>query len=63
MASEAESFTIGCMVRVYHIYKDVWLSYTVIEMLYHLHDEISAEWPFGSGSTAAKQKYIHSFKA
>ena len=28
MASEAESFTMGCMIRGYHIYRDIWSSYS-----------------------------------
>ena len=42
MASEAASFTIGCMIRRYHVYKDVG-RVTVREVLKCHCDEISAE--------------------
>ena len=51
MASEAESCTIGCMIRGYHVYNDVWSSY-IREVLYCHRDEISEEGRFGSGIAA-----------
>ena len=37
MAYKVESFTIDSMIREYHFYKDVWLSFTA-EVLYYPHD-------------------------
>ena len=42
MASEEGSYTLGCMIRGYHVYMDVWSSYTG-EVLYYCFDERSAE--------------------
>ena len=56
MASEAEYYTIDCMIRGYHISKGVWSNY-IGEVLYCRCDERSAEGPFGSG-TAAEVKCL-----
>ena len=47
---------MGCVIRGYHVYKDVWLSH-IGEVLYCCRDgikEACAEGVFGS-ATAAKQ--------
>ena len=61
MASEAESYTTGCMIREYYVYKDVWSSY-IREVPYCHHNERSTEGPFGL-DTAAKQNWnVHSLE-
>ena len=54
MACEAKSYTVGYMIRGYHVYKDIWLS-CIGEVLNCCFDERSAEGPFRLEGTAAKQ--------
>ena len=60
MVFEAEPYTIGCMIRGFHIYKDFWSS-CIGEMLYCiLHDERSAErW---SGTVAKQNQNVYSLE-
>ena len=62
MAPEAESYTTGCVIRGYHVYKDAWLSY-IREVLYCHRDEISAERSLGSGTAAKKNLNVCSLEA
>ena len=56
MASEAESFTVGCMIRAYHVYKDVWSRYgSTRKVQYCRRDKLSTEGPFGSGTAEDKE--------
>ena len=56
MACEAKSYTVDYnrryMIREYHVYKDVWLSY-IGEVLDCCFDERRAEGPFRLEGTAA----------
>ena len=56
MAPEAKSYTIGYMIRGYHVYKNVWLSY-IGKVLDGCLDERNSEGPFGSEGTSAKQNW------
>ena len=52
MASEAESFLIDSVIRGYHVYNEVWLSFTG-KILYCCHDQGSTKGLFDE---ATKQK-------
>ena len=57
MASEVESFTIGCLIIGYHAHLQRCLIElcTVREVLYCHRDETSAEESFVSGNAAKQQ--------
>ena len=61
IASEAASYTIGYIIRRYHVYKNVWLSY-IGEVLYCCCDERSAEEPFRSGTAAKQNQNVYSLE-
>ena len=65
MTSKAESsYTIRCMIRGYHVYKNFWSSYTgeVLHVCTVAIMKKSVEGPFRSGTAVKQHQNIYTLR-